>query len=95
MKPTLRATPLQKLRHQKGWRLIRVQRELQKQGTPISWPTLINIDRGFKVVVIRDENKQILEERKLPYKPGKRLLTDIADLFDVPVKKIYQDRSQS
>lgn len=95
MRSTLRATPLQKLRHIKGWRLVKLHQALKENDTPISWPILVNIDRGYKVKTIRDKNKKIIEKVKLPYKPGRGFLTDIGRIFEVPAKKVYQDRSKS
>lgn len=91
---TLRATRMQKLRHAKGWRLTDLYEKLKEVKTPISWPILVNIDRGFKTEVIRDENKKIIQKKKLPYKPGRGFLADLGKVLDAPANKIYQDRSK-
>ena len=95
MKSTLRATQMQKLRHRKGWRLVQLHEALKENDTPISWPILVNIDRGYKIKIVRDKNKKIVERIKLPYKPGRGFLTDLGKLLDAPANKIYQDRSKS
>lgn len=87
-------TPLRRLRHQKGWRLIRVKQELIKQGTPISWPTLLKIDHGYKSAIIRDKQGKIIEEKKMPYTPHPRTLADLAKLFKVKIGKVYQHKNK-
>lgn len=95
MNSELKATPLKKLRHKKGWRLIKVKQELDKRGTPISWPTLLKIEHGYKTGIIRGLNGKILKEQKLLYRPSRRTLADIAKLFKVDIKDVYQDRSKN
>lgn len=94
MVSNLKPTPLQKLRHKKAWRLKRVFKELIKQGTPVSWPTLLKIDHGCKTVIVRGPNREILEEKKVAYHPYERTLSDIGKLFKVSSKKVYEDRSK-
>lgn len=79
-------TPLKRCRHKKGWRLVRVKQELIKKGTPISYPTLLTIEHGFKV------DKET--GQKLPYKPGRRLLADLGKLFKKQAEEMYEDRSK-
>lgn len=97
MNPDLNPTPLEMLRHKKGWRLIRVKQELQKRGTPISWPTLLRIEHGYRTVIIRDKvTKQIIKEKKMPYKPRTGYLMILAKLFKVKNENsIYEDRSKA
>ena len=80
----LNPTPLQKCRHKKGWRLVTVKQKLIERGTPVSWPILVNVDRGFKMV----------KGKKMPYHPFDRTLADIGRLFKKKAKDIYEDRSQ-
>lgn len=94
MASNLKPTPLQKLRHKKAWRLKRVHKELIKQGTPVSWPTLLKIDHGCKTVIVRGPDKKILHEKKVAYHPYERTLSDIAKLFKVKSTQIYEDRSK-
>lgn len=95
MNPSLNPTPLQKLRNRKGWRLNRVAEELKKRGTPISWPTLLMIDHGFRSVIIRDKEGQIIKEGKKPYKPRPGYLMILAKLFKVKdYSTMYEDRSK-
>lgn len=96
MNPTLKPTPLVKLRHKKGWRLTRVHTELQKKGTPISYPTLLRIEHGYRTVIIRDKKtKEIIEEKKMRYNPRAGYLMILAKLFDVKApNSIYEDRSK-
>lgn len=97
MNPPLIPTPLQKLRHKKGWRLTRVHKELKKKGTPISYPTLLRIEHGYRTEVIRDEKtNEILGEKKMPYKPRAGYLMILAKLFNVKApNSIYEDRSKA
>lgn len=96
MNPTLKPTPLVKLRHKKGWRLTRVHIELKKKGTPISYPTLLRIEHGYRTVIIRDKKtKEIIEEKKMSYNPRAGYLMILAKLFDVKApNSIYEDRSK-
>lgn len=95
MNPSLNPTPLQKLRHKKGWRLNRVEQELKKRGTPISWPTLLLIDHGFRSVITRDKEGEIIREQKKPYKPRPGYLMILAKLFKVKdANTMYEDRSK-
>lgn len=89
----MKPTPLRNLRHKKGWRLNLVHKKLMAQGTPVSWPTLLKIDHGFKKDIIR-KNGVIVKEKKIPYNPSSRILADIAKLFKVKAKDMYQDRSK-
>ncbi len=89
MNPSL----LAELRHQKGWRLIQVHQKLKDRDTPVSWPTLLKIDHGYKTVVVRNRKGRVTGERKIPYKPTRGILRDIAGLFKVKVSKVYEDRS--
>lgn len=93
MKSTINATPLQTLRHQKGWRLIQVHEKLKDAGTPVSWPTLLKIDHGYVKKIIRKDGV-IIKEKRLPYKPNPRILSDIGKLFHVKAKDMYKDRSK-
>ncbi len=96
MNPTLKPTPLVKLRHKKGWRLTRVHTELLKRGTPISYPTLLRIEHGYRTVIVRDKiTREITKEIKMPYKPRPGYLMILAKLFKVQdANTIYQDRSK-
>lgn len=86
--------PLKHLRHQKGWRLTEVSIKLKAQGTPISWPTLVNIDHGYRSVIVRDKAGKKIREKKAAYKPFRRTLADIAKLFKVKPEDVYEDRSK-
>lgn len=77
-------TPLRKFRHQKGWRLVRVETELKKKKIPISWPMLVNLDRGFKT------NNGIKEK----YFPGEVIRKKLAKLMGIKPAKVYADRSK-
>lgn len=96
MNPPIKPTPLVKLRHKKGWRLTRVHTELKKRGTTISYPTLLKIEHGYRNMIIRDKKtKEIIEEKKMPYKPRAGYLMILANLFKVKdANTIYQDRSK-
>lgn len=87
-------TPLQHLRHQKGWRLITVAEKLKEKNTPVSWPTLVNFDRGYRAVIIRDKKGNKVREEKRKYSPGRHTCEDIARLFKANPEEIYQDRSK-
>lgn len=93
---TLNPTPLEILRNKKGWRLNRVHQELKKRGTPISYPTLLRIEHGYRSVIVRDKiTKEILKEKKMPYKPRPGYLMILAKLFRVADENsIYEDRSK-
>lgn len=94
MNPNLNPTPLEKLRHKKGWRLIRVKKELDARGTPISYPTLLRIEHGYRTVIERDKKGNILQEIKMPYNPRPGYLMILAKLFKVKdANCIYEDRS--
>lgn len=80
----LEPTPLQRFCHKKGWRLVRVKEELIARGTPVSWPILVNINRGFKMV----------KGKKFPYHPTNRILIDIGKLFKKKAAQMYEDRSK-
>lgn len=96
MNPNLNPTPLQKLRHKRTWRLVRVKQELLKKGTPIAWPTLLKIDHGYRSLIIRDKTtKKIISEKKVAYKPRIGYLMILAKLFNVKdANSIYEDRSK-
>lgn len=87
-------TPLQKLRHKKAWTLSQLYLKLREAETPISFPTLILLDHGYRSKVIRDENGKISRKEKLPYTPNPRTLADIARLFNVKPSAVYEDRSK-
>lgn len=87
-------TPLQKLRHKKAWTLSELNLKLIEAKTPVSFPTLINIDRGYRSKVLRDEFGKIDRREKLPYHPNPRTLADIARLFNVKPSSVYKDRSK-
>lgn len=96
MNPDLNPTPLEKLRHKKGWRLNRVETELKERGTPISYPTLLRIEHGYRTVVERDKEGNIVSEKKMPYTPRPGYLLILAKLFKVKnANEIYEDRSKS
>lgn len=80
----LEPTPLQRCRHKKGWRLVTVKQKLIEKGTPVSWPILVNIDRGFKRV----------KGKNFSYKPTNRTLADIGKLFHKKPEEMYEDRSK-
>ena len=93
MNPNLKPTPLEKLRHKKGWRLIRVKQELDKRQTPISYPTLLRIEHGYRTMIVRDDKGAIVNEKKIPYKPRHWHLIQLAKLFNVKnPQKIYENR---
>lgn len=69
-------TPLQKLLEVHNMDLLSV-----KYKTGISYPTLIDINRGYKIV----------GGKKVKYAPNKRTLKDIAELFNVPVNEFLDD----
>lgn len=96
MNPNLNPTPLEKLRHKKGWRLIQVKDELIKRGTPISYPTLLKIEHGYRTVVMRDKiTRKKMKEKKMPYKPRAGYLMILAKLFKMKNENdIYEDRSK-
>lgn len=96
MSTNLKPTPLQIHRNKKGWRLVRVDQELKKKGTPISWPTLIKIDHGFRSVIIRHKiTRKKIKEKKMAYKPRAGYLMILAKLFKVKnPNKMYEDRSK-
>lgn len=77
-------TPLRKFRHQKGWRLIQVETELKKKKIPISWPMLVNIDRGYKTK----------GKIKLSYFPGEIIRKKLSKLMNLKPNKVYADRSK-
>lgn len=87
-------TPLKHLRHKKAWTLSEVSKRLSEQGTPCSFPTLVNIDRGFKKNIIRDSKGNKIKESKKKYSPNRRTLADIAKLFKVDATLVYDDRSK-
>lgn len=86
-------TPHQILRHKKGWRLVHVHQELLKRGTPVSYPTLLMIDKGFRPVNVRDENKKIISRKKKKYKPSRYTLILLSKLYKVKPEEIYSDRT--
>lgn len=91
----LKPTPLQIHRNKKGWRLNRLEQELKKRGTPISWPTLLIIDHGFRNVITRDKNRNIIKEEKKAHKPRPGHLLILAKLFKVAdANTMYEDRSK-
>lgn len=96
MNPNLNPTPHQKLRHKKGWRLVNVKEQLLKRGTPISWPTLLKIDHGFRSVIIRDKiTRKKIKEVRAAYKPRPGYLMILAKLYRVKdPNSIYEDRSK-
>lgn len=96
MTPNLKPTPLKIHRTKKGWRLVRVDQELKKRGTPISWPTLLKIDHGFRSEIIRDKiTKKKIKEKKVAYKPRTGYLMILAKLFKVKdPNSMYEDRSK-
>lgn len=96
MNPNLKPTPLQIHRNKKGWRVVRVAQELKKRGTPISWPTLLKIDHGYRSEIIRDKiTNEILKEKRIAYKPRVGYLMILAKLFKVKdPNKMYEDRSK-
>lgn len=96
MNPNLKPTPLENLRHKKGWRLVQVKEELKKRGTPISYPTLLRIEHGYRIVITRDKaTGEVIKEKKMPYKPRPGYLMILAKLFKVKDEKsIYEDRSK-
>lgn len=95
MNPPLKPTPLEKLRHKKGWRLLRVHKELAKRGTPISYPTLLKIEHGYRSEISRDSSGNISREKKVKYKPRAGYLLILAKLFKVKSpNSIYEDRSK-
>lgn len=89
----MKPAPLRELRQKKGWRLIHVSEQLIKRGTPVSWPILINIDRGYKAIITRDSNSKIINIHKKKYNPSRHTKADIAKLFKVKPEEIYADRS--
>lgn len=89
----MKPAPLRELRHKKGWRLVHVSEQLIKRGTPVSWPILINIDRGYKVLILRDNTKKIISIQIKKYNPSRHTKNDIAKLFKVKPQQIYADRS--
>ncbi len=85
MNPSLNPTPLKKCRHAKGWRLVRVKKELIKIGTPVSWPTLVMVDNGYRSV----------KGKKKAYKPNMSTLIFLGKLFKKKPKSMYKDRSKA
>lgn len=77
-------TPLRKWRHNKGWRLVRVEKELKSKSIPISWPMLVNIDRGFKTK----------GKIKFSYFPGEAIRKKLSRLMNLKPERVYADRSQ-
>ena len=91
----LNPTPLKTLRHKKGWRLSHLCAELKRKETPISWPTLVMIDNGFRAKVKRDENGKIISRKRQKYKPSRHILAALAKFFKVKPDAIYSDRSKN
>lgn len=77
-------TPLRKFRHKKGWRLVQVERELKRKKISISWPMLVNIDRGFKTK----------GKIKFSYFPGETIRKKLSKLMGIEPAKVYIDRSK-
>ena len=72
-------TPLQKILHKKGWRL----RDLhEKVKTYISYPTLLNINHGYKT----EKGVQV------QYTPHPSTLQIISNVVGYPATKIYEHR---
>lgn len=80
----MKPTPLRKWRHNKGWRLNCVEKELIRKKIPISWPMLVNIDRGFKTK----------GKIKFSYFPGEAIRKKLSKLMQLKPEKVYADRSQ-
>ena len=85
-------TPLQHLLHKKAWTLWDLFLELKKNKTPCSYPTLISLKKGYRSKIVRHNGKIIKE--KIKYNPNARTLNDIAKIFNVKTKQVYQDRSK-
>jgi hypothetical protein len=81
-------TPLKEFRHKKGWRLNRVESELIKRKIPISWPTLIKIDNGYKSVIIKNTDGT-MQRKKAKYNPSNKNLKKLAKLTGINYKNIY------
>lgn len=77
-------TPVQHRLHELTWSLTRLHQELKKKQTPITYPTLINIKRGYKLI----------NGKKKKYSPSLRTtLADIGKVLKIKPEQVYEDRS--
>lgn len=93
-------TPLARLLFDNGLDLIDL-----KEPTKICYPTLLNVNHGFKtkVVIKMEDGKPVLDEKQEPikekikveYNPEARTLRDIADFFRVKPEEVYEKRHDS
>lgn len=74
-------TLLGKLMHEAG--LDRGLKDVE-DGTGIPYPTLVNINRGYKMV----------KNKKLPYSAHRGTRLILEDFFGVPWDEIFQDKSK-
>lgn len=87
-------TKLQHLLHKKAWTLSNLFIELQKNETPLSYPILIMIKKGYRKKIIRDKDGKIIRHEKVKYNPNRHTLMDIAKIFKVKPEQVYEDRSK-
>lgn len=74
-------TTLEKIRYKKGWTLLELRKKVKNL---ISYPTLIMIDRGYRMV----------KGKKVKYNPNPRTLRYLAEVCNVKPSQVYEPRHE-